>query len=133
MVLGACELLDAVALTPIDITVRNLCTGPNNTVRVYINDSYRGSVTYSQTFTGIRTGLVRLRAIGTGYGGATITGTYNIYVDSIWTLCPSSGGGGGTLSFDPDAVNDELRPLTDEDEIDERTTEWRAGRSKATL
>jgi len=80
----------------IDVSVRNYCVGPNYTVSVYINNSYQGNVTTIRTFTNVRSGVVQLRAVGTGYGGSTYLHERLSWTSFTWTLC----GSAGTLSGD---------------------------------
>ena len=71
----------------IDVTVLNLCVGPDYHVRVYINHRYEGVVTVSQTFRGVRAGLVQLRAVGIEDGGSTYLHDRIAYDRFTWTLC----------------------------------------------
>ena len=96
--LSGCELLLSPP-PPIAVTVQNLCVGPNYTVSVYINNRYEGNVTTTRAFTGVRAGLVQLRAVGTGYGGSTYLHDRISYNNFTWPLC----GGAGTLVIDEDA------------------------------
>jgi hypothetical protein len=74
----------------ITVKVINLCTGPDASVDVYVNDEFRRTVDYRDSFAGIAPGLVRLRAVGTGEGGSTFETERTSYlVNVIWTLCPS--------------------------------------------
>ena len=102
MGVGACDILESATRPPqtISVLVRNYCLGPNSTVRVFINDVDRGTVYWERTFPGIRAGLVRLRAVGTGSRGSVFTRNVTTYQNGIWVLCPPSGGGGGSLGLD---------------------------------
>ncbi len=93
--LSGCFLVEPV---PIDVTVRNRCVGPNNTVRVFINNRDVGTVTSVRTFRDIRPGTVRIRAVGTGWGGSTYLHERIAFGNFTWEIC----GGGGTLSIDSD-------------------------------
>jgi hypothetical protein len=84
LVLTGCGLFR----THITVTVINLCTGPDASVDVYVNDAYRGTVDYRASFAGIEPGLVRLRAVGTGEGGSTFeTERTSHLINVTWTLC----------------------------------------------
>jgi hypothetical protein len=98
LAVSACDELTR----PITVTVRNLCVGPNYTVYVYINDGYRGLVTSSVAFRDVTPGAVRLRAVGTGYGGSTFLNDRIAFGSFTWTLC----GGGGTLSLEGEVDED---------------------------
>jgi hypothetical protein len=74
----------------ITVTVINLCTGPDASVDVYVNDEFQGTADYRASFTGVAPGLVRLRAVGTGEGGSTFETERTAYhINVIWTLCPT--------------------------------------------
>jgi hypothetical protein len=95
LLLTACDVV--IPRPTISVQVLNLCRGPNFTVGVFINESFRGNVTVSRTFSGIPGGSVTLRAVGTGTGGSTFRNSTFTYQDLLWTLCPP---GGGTLSIE---------------------------------
>ncbi len=85
--LPACSVLSALAENVHLLTVVNRCRSPNATVGFWLDETARGSVTYSASFS-ILTGTHSLRAVGTGAGGETFERTAFMDSDTTWTLCP---------------------------------------------
>ncbi len=74
-----------------DLIVQNQCTGPNQTVFLYINGEFIGTVRGSRLFPSLREGRYELRAEGTQPGQPghlRFTRSLTLDKDTVWTLCP---------------------------------------------
>jgi len=70
-----------------DLIVENQCKGADQTVYLYINGEYRGTVRGSRLFPGFPEGSYELKAVGTLAGAKTFTRSLKLDQDTIWTLC----------------------------------------------
>ncbi|MCS7067301.1 MAG: hypothetical protein N2Z75_07540 [Meiothermus sp.] len=90
-VLGACAPSQTDSPRRFDLIVQNQCTGPNQTVFLYINGEFTATVRGSRLFPGLREGRYELRAEGTQPGQPghlRFTRSLTLDKDTVWTLCP---------------------------------------------
>lgn len=85
---GCAILPDLPSRSSYNITVTNLCSGSDYSVAFYINSIYQGVVTERRTFTGVPQGTHTLSAVGTGYGGGSVSRVVTLNRDVNWVLCP---------------------------------------------
>lgn len=70
-----------------DLIVENQCKGANQTVYLYVNGEYRGTVRGSRLFPSFAEGSYELKAVGTQAGALTFTRKLQMNRDTVWTLC----------------------------------------------
>ena len=88
--LTACPLINTLLSSFHSITVYNNCGGTNSTVNFYLDGTFKGTVTYSRTFSGVLEGTHFLRAEGIGFGGIIFQQAYTLNSNISWTLCARS-------------------------------------------